>query len=188
MIMHGDGHGGVHHHDGFLDVNGIFEGRFDIILTNPPFGANVEPSDVVHESDVRCQPRGGEAIHRRLWGPIHRSIGPRPRRCGQADCGKPLSIFPKARTARPRPKSFSLSVAWHCLSRVANSASSYPRAFSTIPHSPMFASSAKTVPTSAPLLSLPQETFISSGASVKASLLFVQKFSEKEQAEFGCQT
>ena len=35
MIMHGDGHGGVHHHDGFLNVNGIFEGRFDIILTNP---------------------------------------------------------------------------------------------------------------------------------------------------------
>ncbi|MHB0984823.1 MAG: type I restriction enzyme HsdR N-terminal domain-containing protein [Sulfuricella sp.] len=33
MIMHGDGHAGVHHHDGFLNVNGIFEGRFDIILT-----------------------------------------------------------------------------------------------------------------------------------------------------------
>ena len=33
MIMHGDGHGGVHHHDGFLNVNGIFEGRF----TSSPF-------------------------------------------------------------------------------------------------------------------------------------------------------
>src|SRR6185437_14638169 len=52
MIMHGDGHGGVHHHDGFLNVNGIFEGRFNLILTNPPFGANVEASDVVHDSDV----------------------------------------------------------------------------------------------------------------------------------------
>lgn len=41
MIMHGDGHGGVHHPNGFINVNGIFEGRFDIILTNPPFGANV---------------------------------------------------------------------------------------------------------------------------------------------------
>lgn len=40
MIMHGDGHGGVHHHDGFINVNGIFEGLFDIVLTNPPFGAN----------------------------------------------------------------------------------------------------------------------------------------------------
>ena len=52
MIMHGDGHGGVHHHDGFINVNGIFEKRFDILLTNPPFGANVEQSDVVLESDV----------------------------------------------------------------------------------------------------------------------------------------
>lgn len=30
MIMHGDGHGGVHHHDGLLNVNGIFEERFDV--------------------------------------------------------------------------------------------------------------------------------------------------------------
>src|SRR5690606_7452293 len=27
MIMHGDGHGGVHHWNGFLNVNGIFEGK-----------------------------------------------------------------------------------------------------------------------------------------------------------------
>jgi type I restriction enzyme M protein len=52
MIMHGDGHGGVHHHDGFLNINGIFEGRFDIVLTNPPFGANVEPTDVIEEASV----------------------------------------------------------------------------------------------------------------------------------------
>ena len=56
MIMHGDGHGGVHHHDGFLNVNGIFEGRFDIILTNPPFGANVEPSDKVLAIDIAVHP------------------------------------------------------------------------------------------------------------------------------------
>ena len=30
MIMHGDGHGGVYHHDGLLNVNGIFEERFDL--------------------------------------------------------------------------------------------------------------------------------------------------------------
>ena len=34
------------------------------------------------------------------------------------------------------------------------------------------------------VVSLPQETFYSSGASVKASLLFLQKFTEKEQADF----
>ena len=42
MIMHGDGHGGVHHSDGLLNINGIFENRFNIILTNPPFGARVD--------------------------------------------------------------------------------------------------------------------------------------------------
>jgi type I restriction enzyme M protein len=34
------------------------------------------------------------------------------------------------------------------------------------------------------VVSLPQETFNSSGASVKASLLFMQKFTEEEQAKF----
>ena len=34
------------------------------------------------------------------------------------------------------------------------------------------------------VVSLPQETFLSSGASVKASLLFLQKFTAREQADF----
>ena len=34
------------------------------------------------------------------------------------------------------------------------------------------------------VVSLPQETFYSAGASVKASLLFLQKFTEQEQADF----
>ena len=52
MIMHGDGHGGVHHHDGLINVNGIFENRFDIILTNPPFGARVEKSQTLTSTDI----------------------------------------------------------------------------------------------------------------------------------------
>ena len=51
MIMHGDGHGGVHHHDGLLNVNGIFEERFDVILTNPPFGQNVDRNQLISEAD-----------------------------------------------------------------------------------------------------------------------------------------
>lgn len=51
MIMHGDGHGGVHHHDGLININGIFEDRFDVILTNPPFGARVDKSQVLTEID-----------------------------------------------------------------------------------------------------------------------------------------
>lgn len=51
MIMHGDGHGGVHHHDGLINVNGIFENRFDVILTNPPFGARIEKDYKLSETD-----------------------------------------------------------------------------------------------------------------------------------------
>ena len=51
MIMHGDGHGGVHHHDGLLNVNGIFENRFDVILTNPPFGAHIDNDLKITEAD-----------------------------------------------------------------------------------------------------------------------------------------
>ena len=52
MIMHGDGHGGVHHHDGLINVNGIFENRFDVILTNPPFGARVEKTQTLTNTDI----------------------------------------------------------------------------------------------------------------------------------------
>lgn len=51
MIMHGDGHGGVHHHDGLLNVNGIWDGRFDVILTNPPFGSRVDKNIKITEAD-----------------------------------------------------------------------------------------------------------------------------------------
>lgn len=51
MIMHGDGHGGIHEHDGLLNVNGIFENRFDVILTNPPFGSQVSKDDLITQDN-----------------------------------------------------------------------------------------------------------------------------------------
>ncbi len=81
MIMHGDGHGGIHYHDGLLDINGIFNGRFDLVLTNPPFGSNVGNDQKVGGSDEtrvptdtaylqRCRERGygepWEESHHRL--------------------------------------------------------------------------------------------------------------------------
>ena len=41
MIVHGDGNTGVFQHNGFVDIPNIIENdKFDICLTNPPFGAN----------------------------------------------------------------------------------------------------------------------------------------------------
>ena len=56
MIMHGDGHSGVHHHDGLLNLNGIFEERFDVILTNPPFGSRIDKSQKITEADRFTDP------------------------------------------------------------------------------------------------------------------------------------
>lgn len=52
MIMHGDGHGGVHRHDGLLNINGIFEERFDVIITNPPFGSRVDKDLLVSKEEI----------------------------------------------------------------------------------------------------------------------------------------
>lgn len=114
MIMHGDGHGGVHHHDGFLNVNGIFEERFDIILTNPPFGANVEPSDKILEEQVTL-PDEVEREYVRIYGNPYKEALARV----SAAKGKPVaSLFnlPRAtaRWARSEPNSCSSSAASTC--------------------------------------------------------------------------
>ena len=58
MIMHGDGHGGIHHHDGLVDINGIFPMRFDVVITNPPFGSNVGADQKVDGGDETRVHRG----------------------------------------------------------------------------------------------------------------------------------
>jgi len=70
MIMHGDGHGGIHWHDGLIDINGIFTGRFDVVLTNPPFGALVTDDQKIGatpEMDVPEDP-AWLARQRRAYG------------------------------------------------------------------------------------------------------------------------
>jgi type I restriction enzyme M protein len=53
MIMHGDGHNGIHHNDGLLNINGIFRNRFDVIITNPPFGTKLAKDTPTVEEDDR---------------------------------------------------------------------------------------------------------------------------------------
>lgn len=52
MVMHGDGHVGVYLHDGLTNVGGVYENRFDAILVNPPFGAHIEKTMRITVSDV----------------------------------------------------------------------------------------------------------------------------------------
>ncbi len=63
MIMHWDGHSGVHHHDGLLNVQQIKDEMFDCILTNPPFWARVDRWQKIPELDRAYYPNNvGDSI------------------------------------------------------------------------------------------------------------------------------
>lgn len=193
MIMHGDGHGGVHHHDGFLNVNGIFEGRFDIVLTNPPFGANVEPSDVVHESDAAESREAGKR-YAEEYGDLYTEALARV----HAAAGKPIaSLFelPKGNGTEKerdkRAKSAKIKTEILFIERCLSLLKPGGRLGIVLPegifNNPSLAYVREFCENRAfirAVISLPQETFFSSGASVKAPLLFMQKFREKEKADF----
>jgi len=182
MIMHGDGHGGVHHHDGFLNVNGIFESRFDIILTNPPFGANVEPSDVVHDSDVMVS-REAEKRYADEYGDLYTAALARFRAAVNKSI---VSLFDLPKGEKSKIKTEILFIE-RCLSLLKPGGRLGIVLPEGIFNNPSLAYVREFCENRAfirAVVSLPQEAFFSSGASVKASLLFLQKFTEKEQAGF----
>ena len=182
MIMHGDGHAGVHHHDGFLNVNGIFEGRFDVILTNPPFGANVEPSDVVHESDVTTD-RDAEKRYMVEYGDLYIDALARVR----AAVNKPIaSLFelPKGEKNKIKTEVLFLERCLTLLKPGGRLGIVLPEGIFNNPSLIYVREFCENRAFIRAVVSLPQETFYSSGASVKASLLFLQKFTTKEQADY----
>lgn len=182
MIMHGDGHGGVHHHDGFINVNGIFEGRFDIVLTNPPFGANVEADDKILESEVTVP----DDVYNRYKADYGQAYVEAQKRV-QAARGKSIaSLFELPKGAQSKIKTEILFIE-RCLALLKPGG----RLGIVLPegvfNNPSLAYVREFCEDRAyirAVVSLPQETFFSSGASVKASLLFMQKFSVEEQAKF----
>lgn len=182
MIMHGDGHGGVHHHDGFLNVNGIFEGRFDIILTNPPFGANVEISDVVHETDVSVN-RELDKQYVEEFGDLYKQAIGRVR----AAVGNPISSLfelPKAENSKVKTEILFLERCIALLRPGGRLGIVLPEGIFNNPSLAYVREFCEDRAFILAVVSLPQETFFSSGASVKASLLFLQKFTEREQTDF----
>jgi type I restriction enzyme M protein len=58
MIMHGGGHEGIYLGDGLLNKRGVFDGRFDVVFANPPFGGRVMknleilPVDCMTEEEI----------------------------------------------------------------------------------------------------------------------------------------
>ena len=182
MIMHGDGHGGVHHHNGFLNVNGIFEGRFDVILTNPPFGSSVEKSDEVRPVDRETDPdtrRRYEEAYPGLYAEAQQRL--------VGAVGKPIaSLFDLGGDGKGKVKTEILFLE-RCLSLLAPGgrlAIVLPEGILNNPSLAYVREYAEDRAFVRAVVSLPQEAFASSGASVKASLLFMQRFTADEKAAY----
>jgi type I restriction enzyme M protein len=184
MIMHGDGHGGIHWHDGLVDINGIFEGRFDVVVTNPPFGATVTSSQRIgssHETDVPDDRDYRERQFRRYgkdWLHAHnRIIDTRGHRIlDQFEIGKEA-------TSRKTEQMF--------LERCLRLLMPGGRLGIVLPNGNLNASSQSWLRRWAEgkaflraVVALPPETFKFSGASVTASVVFMQKFTEAEAQQW----
>lgn len=179
MIMHGDGHGGVHHHDGLLNVNGIFENRFDVILTNPPFGSRVEKSLLITEADrftdqkkinYYIEQYGNDYINAMKQVTDH--------------IGKPiLDLYASGKLSGLTEVLF--------IERCIQLLKPGGRLGIVLPEGvlnntnlqsvrDLFEGMAKIIL----ITSIPQDVFMASGATVKPSLLFFKKFTNEERIQF----
>lgn len=179
MIMHGDGHGGVHHHDGLLNVNGIFEERFDVILTNPPFGARVDKSLKISEADrftdekliAKYTKRYGEEYTRALKQ-VNDNIGNSI--LDLYDTGKMsglTEVLFMERCLRLLKKGGRMGMV---LPEGVLNTSNLAKVRE------YFEGRAKIIL----ICSIPQDVFIAAGATVKPSLVFFRRFTEEEEKEY----
>ncbi len=52
MYIHGDGKTGVYKHDGLVDYGRIEENKFNLVLTNPPFGGVINKKDLLENFEL----------------------------------------------------------------------------------------------------------------------------------------
>ena len=178
MIMHGDGHTGVHHHDGLLNVNGIFENRFDIILTNPPFGARVEESLRITEQDRYTDLEMINKYTNEYGEDYTQAL-----KQVNDNIGKPvLSLFEVGKMSSLTEVLF--------LERCLNLLKPGGRMGIVLPEGIMNNSALQKIrgyiegrAKIINITSIPQDVFIASGATIKPSILFLQKLTELERVD-----
>ena len=180
MIMHGDGHGGVHHRDGLLNVNGIFENRFDVILTNPPFGSRVEKTlkitladkETNEEKIAEYEEKYGKEVYRKAMSQVNDNIGK-----------SVLSLYDSGKLSGLTEVLF--------IERCLRLLKPGGRLGIVLPEGvlnntnlqsvrELFEGMAKIVL----ITSIPQDVFMASGATVKPSLMFFKKFTAEEVGQY----
>lgn len=180
MIMHGDGHGGVHHHDGLLNVNGIWEGRFDVILTNPPFGARIDKELKITEADRFTDIEKIKAYEKRY---------------GKENYDNALK---QVNDHIDQPILDLFQIGKFCgltevlfIERCLNLLKPGGRMGIVLPEGVLNNTNLQKVrdfvESKAKILlivSIPQDVFMAAGATVKPSLLFFKKFTENEAEEY----
>ena len=181
MIMHGDGHGGILHHDGLVDINGIFPDRFDVVVTNPPFGAKVGRDQKVGDTDEtrvpgndayldQCRERYGEG-----WERSHR-------RMVSATGTNILDLFEIGRGKANRAT--EVVFVERCLSLLRPGGRMgivLPDGNLNNPSLDWLRRWCEGKARILAIVSLPEETFRSADATVKASLVFLRRFSEADE-------
>lgn len=179
MIMHGDGHGGVHHHDGLLNVNGIFENRFDVILTNPPFGSRVEKSLKITVTDKFGDEAKIKHYTERYGQEYTKALEQVNSNIGESV----LSLYDSGKLSGLTEVLF--------IERCLRLLKPGGRLGIVLPEGvlnntnlqsvrELFESMAKIIL----ITSIPQDVFMASGATVKPSLMFFKKFTDKELTQY----
>ena len=176
MIMHGDGHGGVHHHDGLLNVNGIFEERFDVILTNPPFGQNVDRNQNISEAD-RFTDEAMKNTYRAKYGKAYDEA------LKQVDdnIGKSLLSLYDLGSASTLTEVLFMERCLRLLKKGGRMGMVLPEGVLNNKNlqavREYFEGRAKLIL----ICSIPQDVFIAAGATVKPSLVFMKRFTDEEE-------
>ena len=179
MIMHGDGHGGVHHHDGLLNVNGIWDGRFDVILTNPPFGSRVDKDIKITEADKFTDETKINAYIKRYGNEYLNALKQVNDHIGESL----LDQFGVGKLSGLTEVLF--------IDRCINLLKPGGRLGIVLPEGVLnntnlqnvreyFEGRAKILL----IVSIPQEVFMAAGATVKPSLMFFKRFTEDEQKQY----
>lgn len=179
MIMHGDGHGGVHHHDGLLNVNGIFEERFDVILTNPPFGQNVDRGQLISEADKFTDEEMKKKYKKKYGAAYDEALKQVDNHIGESL----LSLYDLGNTSTLTEVLFME----RCLRLLKKGG----RMGMVLPEGVLnnknlqavreyFEGKAKIIL----ICSIPQDVFIAAGATVKPSLVFMRRFTNDEESEY----
>lgn len=155
MIMHGDGHSGVFHHDGLLNIGEIKDETFDVIITNPPFGARIDKNSKITEED-----------------------------------GLPEKYLGKKIVSLYKISKYSTATEVLFIERCLNLLKPGKRMGIVLPEGVLGNGNMKRVREFVEararillIVSLPVEVFASAGASVKSSVVFLQKFTEEERIQ-----